>query len=247
MSYPGFDSPASPPERPTSESPNPYSYPASTPPPPPPPPPISAPPVPPPGPYGAPPPPGPYGAPPPPGPYGAPPPPPAGPYGAPMPIPSPPTYDPIATQQFSAPPSAIPYGYAPPPPPRRSRVGLVLLSISTALAVAVAGVLGTLFVLKLQDANRLSSDVTSLTSDNNTQRDKIAALQKDLDAAKRDLKDSGDQVTEITSQKKALADCLNAFYDATDALDAANGQRTAEVNAKIAEYDRLCNIADRYL
>jgi len=99
----------------------------------------------------------------------------------------------------------------------------------------------------LQDANRLSSDVTSLTSDNNTQRDKIAALQKDLDAAKRDLKDSGDQVTEITSQKKALADCLNAFYDATDALDAANGQRTAEVNAKIAEYDRLCNIADRYL
>jgi hypothetical protein len=191
------------------------------------------------------PPPGPYGAPPPPGPYGAPPPP--GPYGVPMPIPSPPTYDPIATQQFSAPPSAIPYGYAPPPPPRRSRVGLVLLSISTALAVAVAGVLGTLFVLKLQDANRLSSDVTSLTSDNNTQRDKIAALQKDLDAAKRDLKDSGDQVTEITSQKKALADCLNAFYDATDALDAANGQRTAEVNAKIAEYDRLCNIADRYL
>jgi len=165
-----------------------------------------------------------------------------------MPIPSPPTYDPIATQQFSAPPSAIPYGYAPPPPPpRRSRVGLVLLSISTALAVAVAGVLGTLFVLKLQDANRLSSDVTSLTSDNNTQRDKIEALQKDLDAAKRDLKDSGDQVTEITSQKKALADCLNAFYDATDALDAANGQRTAEVNAKIAEYDRLCNIADRYL
>ena len=220
MSYPGFDSPAGPPERPTSESSNPYSYPVPTPPPPPP---VSAPPV--------------SAIPPSPGPYGAPP-----------PIPSPPTYDPIATQQFSAPPSVVPYGYLPPPPaPRRGRVGLVLLSISTALAVAVAAVLGTLFVLKVQDANRLSSEVTSLNSDNNTQRQKIEALQKDLDAAKRDLTDSDDQVKEITSQKKALADCLNAFYDATAALDAANGQRTAEVNAKIAAYDKLCDIADRYL
>jgi chromosome segregation ATPase len=99
----------------------------------------------------------------------------------------------------------------------------------------------------VQDANRLSSEVTSLNSDNGAQRQKIEALQKDLDAAKRDLTDSDDQVKEITSQKKALADCLNAFYDATKALDDANGQRTAEVNAKIAEYDRLCDIADRYL
>jgi hypothetical protein len=169
------------------------------------------------------------------------------------PVPAPPTYDPqaMATQQYStAPyPGYLPVPSAIPAPPSsgKGRTATIVLSIATGLLVVVAGVLGALFAVKTSDARNLSTEVSRLTAENQKRQGTIESLQKDLDGTKRDLADSDKQVDEITTQKKALADCLSAFYNASDALDAAGGQRTPEVNALIAEYDRLCTIADRYL
>jgi hypothetical protein len=174
-----------------------------------------------------------------------------------QPVPVAPTYDPAAmaaAQQFSAPPVSGPYGYGyyppasamPAPPARRSRAAIVM----TALAVVfllVAGVFTTMFFLKSQEATRLTSQVTQLTGEGNDQKSKIESLNKDLTSTKRDLVDAGKDLADMTTQKKALADCLNAVYDFDRAVVASNGVRTPDVEAKLAELGRLCSIADKYL
>jgi septal ring factor EnvC (AmiA/AmiB activator) len=157
-------------------------------------------------------------------------------------MPAPPTYDPAAmAAQYSAPPVSGPYGYAPmPPPPAKKGVATVVLSVLTAIFVLASGALGTLFVMKNREASNLSGQVTQLNTT-------VASTEKELETTKRNLKDSDDELKEVTSERKAMADCLNGIYDFWDALDAANGQDTPATDAAADEADRLCDIADKYL
>ena len=178
--------------------------------------------------------------------------------------PVPPTYDPaMMAQQYSAPPVSGPYGAGPvsgpygygvpmmsaiPGPPQKSgRVGTIILSVLTALFLVATGVLGTLFVLKNKEADKLSSQVTQLNGDLDTNRAKLAAMQKDLDSTKRDLSDSQGQTAEITTQKKAIADCINALYDYLSAASAAGSTTSAAVKAKEADANAKCDAAQKYL
>jgi septal ring factor EnvC (AmiA/AmiB activator) len=175
-----------------------------------------------------------------------------GPIGPPS-VPIPPTYDVTAVgQPFSAPPTSGPYGYGipmmsaiPAPEPRRSRVGTVILSVLTTLFLVAAGVLGTLFVLKNQEAKRLDSQVSQLGTDLAASKTKAESAQKDLDSTKRDLSDAKAQVDEITTQKKALADCINAIVDAGRA--AASGANSATLKVKEADLEKKCDAAQKYL
>jgi hypothetical protein len=157
-------------------------------------------------------------------------------------MPAPPTYDPAAmAAQYSAPPVSGPYGYAPmPPPPAKKGVATGVLSVLTAIFVLASGALGTLFVMKNREASNLSGQVTQLNTT-------VASTEKELETTKRNLKDSDDELKEVTSERKAMADCLNGIYDFWDALDAANGQDTPATDAAADEADRLCDIADKYL
>jgi septal ring factor EnvC (AmiA/AmiB activator) len=168
-----------------------------------------------------------------------------------------PTYDPAALaaqQPYSAPPVSGAYGYAyapvasaiPAPPASRSKATIAFASAAVVFLL-VAGVFTTMFVFKNAEASDLSGQVTTLTGDRDGQRTKVESLTKELNNTKRDLTDSDEELKKLTEQKKALTDCLNAIYDLDSAAVAANGQRTAEVNAKLDEVDRLCTIADRYL
>jgi hypothetical protein len=172
------------------------------------------------------------------------------------PVPAPPTYDPAAVaQQYSAPPTSGPYGYGmpmmsaipAPPQPKRGRVGVIILSILTTLFLLAAGMLGTLFVLKNKEADKLNGQVTQLTSDVSAAKSKADALQKDLDNTKRDLTDAKGQTDEVTAQKKAVADCINALYAYFDGLTAANGVRTAAVKTLATDFEAKCKEADKYL
>ncbi len=160
-------------------------------------------------------------------------------------MPAPPTYDPaaVAAAQYSAPPISGPYGYAPmgaPPAPPKKGVATVVLSVLTAVFVLASGVLGTLFVLKNREAQDLSGQITQL---NGT----VTSTQQELDTTKRNLKDSDDELEEVTTERKAMADCINGIYDFWDALDAASGQDTAATDAAADNADELCRVADKYL
>jgi len=158
----------------------------------------------------------------------------------------PPTYDPaaVAAAQYSGPPVSGPYGYppmgVPPAPPKKGGAAIVVLSVLTAVFVLVSGGLGTLFVMKNREASNLSGQVTTLNST-------VDSTQKELETTKRNLKDSDDELDETTTQKNALADCINGIYDFWDALDAAGGVDTAATDAAADEADRLCDLADKYL
>jgi len=139
-------------------------------------------------------------------------------------------------------PSAIPA-----PPEKRGRAGTVILSILTTLFLVAAGVLGTLFILKNQEANKLSSQVTQLTGETTTQRGRIDTLQKDLDTTKRDLTAAQADTAEVTEQKKIISDCVNAIYDYFAAVAKANGQNTKAVQTADAAVNKKCDEADKYL
>jgi hypothetical protein len=171
-------------------------------------------------------------------------------------VPGPPTYDPAAVaQQYSAPPTSGPYGYGmpmmmsaipAPPPAKRGRVGMIVLSILTTLFLVASGILGTLFVLKNKEADKLTSQVTQLTGDASSAKAKSETLQKDLDNTKRDLTDSKAQLDEVTAQKKAIADCLNGI-SAYGQEVAKAGSNTPAAKAKLADLNKKCNEADKYL
>jgi len=186
------------------------------------------------------------------------------------PVPAAPTYDPAAVgqpystqpystqpysaQPYSAPPISGPYGYGmpmasaiPAPPEKRGRAGTVVLSLLTTLFLVAAGVLGTLFILKNQEANKLSSQVTELTGETTTQKGRIDTLQKDLDNTKRDLTDAQGETAEVTEQKKIVADCINAIYDYFEAVAKANGQTTKAVQTADSAVNKKCDEADKYL
>ena len=185
------------------------------------------------------------------------------------PVPSAPTYDPAMVaqqysaqpyqgqypgQQFSAPPMSGPYGYGvpmmsaiPAPVQPRKRTAVILLSIATAVLLAATGVLGTLFAIRNQDANDLADQVTQLSADATTSKNRADSVQKDLDTAKRDLTDAKAQTDQVTKQRGTLADCLNAIIDTGDALDAAGGKETPEVKAKEADTSAKCAKAQALL
>ena len=75
----------------------------------------------------------------------------------------------------------------------------------------------------------------------------VASTQKELDTTKRNLKDSDDELEEVTTERKAMADCINGIYDFWDALDASSGQDTAASDAAADNADKLCRVADKYL
>jgi uncharacterized protein (DUF3084 family) len=172
-------------------------------------------------------------------------------------VPGPPTYDPAAVaQQYSAPPTSGPYGYGmpmmmsaipAPPPAKRGRVGTIVLSILTTLFLVASGILGTLFVLKNKEADKLTSQVTQLTGDVSTAKAKSETLQKDLDNTKRDLTDSKAQLDQVSAQKKVVADCINALYDYFAEVNKANGAQTAAVKAKQTDLNKKCDEADKYI
>jgi septal ring factor EnvC (AmiA/AmiB activator) len=158
-------------------------------------------------------------------------------------------------QPHSAPPISVPYGYGPPmdsavpapPQPRRSRAAVVVLSILVAVFVLAAGVLGTLLVVRNKQANDLDAKVTQMNTQLTAAKAKSEQLQKDLDTSKRDLDDAKGQLDEVTAQKQVVTDCINAVADFFDALDAAQGQNTAFVQAKEADMTKKCAAADKYI
>jgi hypothetical protein len=172
-----------------------------------------------------------------------------------MPVPYAPSYDPAAlAQPYSAPPVLGPYGYAMPvsalpvaAPPRRGRVGTVILAVISTLLLAAGGVLGTLYVQKNQEGQRLAADLAALTDDHTAQKKDLDTAQRQLTDTRNDLNDSEEQVTEITSQKAALGECINAIYDYWEALFTSNGRETADVRAKSDAVDVECSEADKFL
>lgn len=184
---------------------------------------------------------------------------------APTPVPSPPSYDPAAlaqhsvqpygfTQQYSAPPVSGAYGYPMPvsaypaaPPPRKGRAGIVVLSITTAVFVLAAGVLGALYFIAAQEGKRLAAEVTTLTGDNESQRRALDTAERNLENLQDDLTDIEEQLADMTTQKQALGDCLNALNDYWEELFLTNGRETAEVREKGEVVDDKCEVANRYL
>ncbi len=162
-----------------------------------------------------------------------------------QPMPAAPTYDPaaMAAAQYSGPPVSGPYGYAPmgaPPAPPKKGVATVVLAVLLTIFVLASGAFGTLFVLKNREASDLSGKITQL---NGT----VASTQQELDTTKRNLEDSDDELKTVTSERKAMADCLNGIYAFWDALDAAGGTTNPATDAAADEADRLCELADKYL
>jgi hypothetical protein len=161
-----------------------------------------------------------------------------------QPTPAPPTYDPaaVAAAQYSAPPISGPYGYLPPPPPPPKRSGAltVVLSVLATIFVLASGALGTLYVMKNREASNLSGQITQL---NGT----VDSTQRELDTTKRNLRDSDDELDEVTIERDAMANCINGIYDFWDELDASGGVDTTGTDAAAREADRLCDIADKYL
>jgi hypothetical protein len=160
-----------------------------------------------------------------------------GPYGPPT-QPAPPTYDPSL---LPYPPPGMPFSAVPMMPPSSGRrVGVIVLSVLLGLFVMSSGVLGTLYVQKNSQASDLSGKVTDLESRN-------SLLQRELDAAERNLRDADAEVEDTRTERDAIADCLSAIYTWWDALAATNNVDTPETDAALEEAQRLCNEADRYL
>ena len=170
-------------------------------------------------------------------------------------MPAPPTYDPTAVaQQYSAPPTSGPYGYGmpmmsaiPAPPPQRGRTGTVVLSILTAVFLVAAGVLGTLFVLKNKEADKLSAQVSQLTTDVSAAKTRSDGLQRDLETAQRDLTDSKAQIDEVTAQKKAITDCFDAITAFSQEFAKSGGKETAATRALEADLDKKCTEAQKFM
>jgi hypothetical protein len=160
---------------------------------------------------------------------------------------------PYSAQPYGSPPSSYPYGDAaltgavPTPPQPRGRAGTIILSVLTTLFLVAAGVLGTLFVMKNNEARKLDAQVTRLNGEVSTYQEKVDSLQKDLDDAKRDLTDSKGQVDEITTQKKVVADCVNAIKTFSQEFEKANGAKTQPVLAASDAVEKKCNEAEKYL
>ena len=170
-------------------------------------------------------------------------------------MPAPPTYDPaVMAQQYSAPPTSGPYGYGmpmmsaiPASPPPRGRAGVVVLSVLTAVFLVAAGILGTLFILKNNEANNLNTQVRQLTTDVTAAKSKSEGLQKDLDSAKRDLSDSKEQFNELTAQKKAITDCFDAINAFSEEFAKAGGRENAATKALEADLNKKCTEAQKYM
>ena len=116
-------------------------------------------------------------------------------------------------------------------PGKPSKTGLIVLSVLTALFVLAAGVMTTLFLQQRGEAQKANSQVVTLGGQLNQTKAKAEQLQRDLDNAKRDVTDAKAATDEVTTQKKTLADCLNAIYDYWDALDKAADRETTTVES----------------
>jgi hypothetical protein len=163
-------------------------------------------------------------------------------FGLPPTQPAPPTYDP--TRVMYALPVSAPYGMMPPPPAAGGgkKVAVIVLSVLLGLFVLVAGTVGALYAQKRQDASNLSSQVNNLNDDK-------ASLQRQLDAAQRDLKDSDTQLASTKQARDAIANCLNAIYDWWAALDQTTppGTATPATEQLRQAANTACNAAQQYL
>jgi hypothetical protein len=130
-------------------------------------------------------------------------------------------------------------GLPPAPPKKGGGAMTVVLSVLITVFVLASGGLGTLFVMKNREASNLSGQVTTLTST-------VDSTQKELETTKRNLRDSDDKLDEVTRQKDALADCVTAIYAWLDAWAVSGGVETPATDAADEEFDRLCDIAEKY-
>jgi outer membrane murein-binding lipoprotein Lpp len=138
-------------------------------------------------------------------------------------------------------PYGAPYGVLPPPAASGGKkVAVIVLSVLLGVFVLAGGTLGAFYAKKSQDASNLSSQVNQLNDDN-------ASLQRKLDAAQRDLKDSDKELTDTKTARNAIADCLNAIYDWWAALDQTNGQDTPATEQLRQAASTACNTAQPYL
>jgi hypothetical protein len=170
-----------------------------------------------------------------------------------QPVPAPPTYDPTVMQPpFSAPPVSAPYGYIPmasaipAPPQKRGRVGIVILSVLTTLLLLGAGVMTTLFLQQKGEVDKANTQITTLNGTVTSQQDKISTMEKDLDNTKRDLTDAKADAEEMATQKKAVADCVNAIYAFWREID-KSGPNSSATDKKGKALDTACHNADKYL
>jgi uncharacterized membrane protein len=153
---------------------------------------------------------------------------------------------PYSAQPYSGPPVSETYAYGAQVstgaarPEKRGRAGIVILSILTALFLVAAGVLGTLLVIKTNEARRLDAQVTRLNGEVTSSKNKIDTLQKDLTDAKG-------QVDEITNQKKVIVECVNAIQTLIVEAQKANGATTKAVQDANAAVQKECKEADKFL
>ena len=154
--------------------------------------------------------------------------------------PAPPTYDPALTAQLS-PGYSQPYGFVPAPAPAApKRTVVVVLSALLGLFVLATGVFGSLFVTKSQESAQRAEQLAAANSD----RDRLRA---DLAKTQRELQDSDDEVKDMTTERDAIADCLNAIYAWWDALEGTNNQDTPATETLRKKAVQLCADADKYL
>jgi hypothetical protein len=174
-----------------------------------------------------------------------------------QPVPAPPTYDPNMAQQFSAPPVSVPYGYSGIPmqmsgmpmavEPKRSKVGVVILSVLTTLFILATGVMTTLFLQQRGQAQKANGQVNTLSTELGETKTKANAAQRELDNTKRDLTDAKAAAADAANEKKIIVECVNAIYDYFEAVNKSQGQETADVRAKENTLDNKCDAADKFL
>ena len=160
-----------------------------------------------------------------------------GPYGPPT-QPGPPTYDPSRLPYL---PPGMPFSAVPMYPPSGGRkVAVIVLSVLLGLFVVSSGALGILYVQKNTQSAELSENVADLEGRN-------TVLERERDAAERNLRDSDAELEDRTTERDAIADCLSAIYAWWEALAATNNVDTPETDAALEDAQQACDEADRYL
>jgi hypothetical protein len=166
--------------------------------------------------------------------------------------PAAPTYDPSLAQPYSAPPVSGAYGYVLPVPPAPlapapKRTGLIVVSLVATLLLLTTGVMTTMYLQQKSTADSANAQVTSLNKQVGDQTTKIDNLNTQLNNSQHDLSDAQAATTEMTTEKTALADCLNAINAAGVALINSGGVKTSAVTAAENAANTKCDAAQKYM
>jgi type VI protein secretion system component VasK len=134
-----------------------------------------------------------------------------------------------------------------PPAPAPKRTWLIVVSLIATLLLLTTGVMTTMYLQQKSAADSANAQVTSLNKQVGDQTTKIDNLNTQLNNSQRDLSDAQAATTEMTNEKTALADCLNAIFAADQAIANSGGVKTSAVNALINTANTKCDAAQKYL